>query len=210
MNLKEAFRYQNELRKWMEEIYQYFWRKDNVTKVTEKHNRASVVPSAGEEEIVVETNGNKYDVNKVVQLAEDMLAEREKVGAAIRAAKAGATFDIDSAIAANVDRQKLAASFRELCKVKASETKRDGMGYTFNGEGNQVPYRYPVEVSVQIEFDSTDVLARSKALKKRADQVSTDVENLMVTTQLAGLEPRYDCNDSLVDLLDALCAKDAE
>ena len=72
-----------------------------------------------------------------------MLAERENLSAAICAAKAWLSLDMDSETGLNRARQSLADIFRRMAVLRNSEVvlPNGASGCRFNGKGNQVSYR---------------------------------------------------------------------
>ena len=97
MNLKDAFRAQNKLQVLMDEASCIFQDRDNTLKVTTTHLRSKVMPEA-QDAVTEDAAPSEYaeHINQVAAFLMAMLAEREKLSAAICAAKSKLPLDMDS------------------------------------------------------------------------------------------------------------------
>lgn len=202
MYLKEAFRYQNFLGRLIERSASYLSTRNYVTKTTQEHLRKKANPEA-EDEMVDVVVDRPYECtnNQLVSFLEHLMAEKEKLTAAISVAKRACKIDIDAELANNRIRQRVASIFSEMGKVRAAENVIRGTGYKFNGEGNQVPYSYDVKQVTQIDFDRNKVKRVSRVLTSKADEVSTDIDKLMVEL-VVEYDPEYSINDSFEDVVE--------
>ena len=175
MNLKDAFRAQNKLQALMDEASCIFQDRDNTLKVTTTHLRSKVMPEA-QDAVTEDTAPSEYaeHINQVAAFLMAMLAEREKLSAAISAAKEKLPLDMDSETGLNWARQNLADIFRRMAVLRNSEVEiaSGGSGYRFNGEGNQVSYRCDAKRVTTINFDRNRVRGMATELGRRADEVS--------------------------------------
>ena len=90
MNLKEAFRFQNKLQSLMDQAQTILNSNQNITKVETTYLRKKAVVDA-ENETVLECGNSEYS-DRITLMAEFLLyllAEREKLSAAICSAKVG-------------------------------------------------------------------------------------------------------------------------
>ena len=96
MNLKEAFRYQNKLQSFMDESMSILKNPSNTTKVETTYLRSKVMSEA-EDETVVSTPETDYyeDITVISDFLLYLLAEKEKLTAAIRQAKSALEIDLD-------------------------------------------------------------------------------------------------------------------
>ena len=144
MNLKDAFRAQNKLQALMDEAGEILQDRGNTLRVTTTHLRSKVMPEA-QDAVTEDTAPSEYaeHINQVAVFLMAMLVEREKLSAAICAAKSKLPLDMDSETGLNRVRQELADIFRRMAVLRNSEVviANGGSGYRFNGEGNQVSYR---------------------------------------------------------------------
>ena len=126
-----------------------------------------------------------------------MLAEREKLSAAICAAKAKLPLDMDSETGLNRARQNLADTFRRMAVLRNSEVviANGGNGYRFNGEGNQVSYRCDAKRVTTINFDRNKIRGMATELGRKADEVSTKLDQCIVNTVVEYVLP-FEMNDS--------------
>ena len=113
MNLKDAFRAQNKLQALMDEARDILQDRDNILKVTTTHLRSKVMPEA-QDAMTEDAASSEYaeHINQVAAFLMAMLAEREKLSAAIRDAKSKLPLDMDSETGLNRVRQDLAGTFR--------------------------------------------------------------------------------------------------
>ena len=132
MNLKDAFRAQNKLLSIMNEASAILQEDGNVLKVTTTHLRSRVMPDAKDAVIVRQAPSEYADhINAVAAFLMAMLAEREKLSAAICAAKARLPLDMDSEVGLNRVRQTLAETFRRMTALRNGEVilTSGGTGY---------------------------------------------------------------------------------
>lgn len=119
MNLKDAFRAQNKLQSLMDEASDILQDRGNTLKVTTTHLRSKVMPEA-QDAVVEESAPSEYaeHINQEAAFLMDMLAEREKLSAAICAAKLKLPLDMDSETGLNRARQSLAGTFRRMAVLR--------------------------------------------------------------------------------------------
>lgn len=202
MNIKEAFRYQNFLDKLLSTTTDYLSYDSNVTKTTQEHLRKKANPDAEDETLDV-TKDREIDcsVNTLVDFCQSIITEKENLGKAIDVAKSDCELDIDNSVAVNKKKQDVARIFSHMSNIKAKEKIKEGTAYKFNVEGNQTTYNYDVkEVSV-IDFDRNKVKAIAKKLLKESDEVSTNLDKIMVDKEVKYM-PEYDVNDTYEDVLE--------
>ena len=203
MNLKEAFRYQNKIQRLMDDAHSILSRDRNITKVENTHLRHKVMAEV-EDETTVDTPDTEYaeQITNVAILLMYLLDLREKLSAAIRAAKQGLAIDFDGEVSLNSKRQDYAKLFKHMGEIRSSEVIMPGMGsgYRFNAEGNQVTYRCDLKKVTTINFDRTKVRSYATGLSKKADQVSAELDKSMVNTDVA-YEAPFDVNDTFAEVL---------
>ena len=131
-----------------------------------------------------------------------MLAEREKLSAAIHAAKSKLPLDMDSETGLNRARQSLADTFRRMAVLHNSEVliANGGSGYRFNGEGNQVSYRCDAKQVTTINFDRNKVRGMAAELSRKADETSAALDKCLVNTEVDYTLP-FEMNDSFDAIL---------
>ena len=91
---------------------------------------------------------------------------------------------MDSETGLNRVRQELAGIFRRMAVLRSSEVllPNGGSGYRFNGEGNQVSYRCDAKRVTTINFDRNKIRGMAIELGRRADEVSTKLDQCLVNT----------------------------
>ena len=94
MNLKDAFRAQNKLQALMDEAGEILQNQGNTLKVTTTHLRSKIMPEA-QDAVTEEAAPSEYaeHINQVAVFLMAMLVEREKLSAAICAAKSKLRLD---------------------------------------------------------------------------------------------------------------------
>ena len=198
MNMKDAFRAQNKLQSLMDEASCILQDRDNILKVTTTHLRSKVMPEA-QDAVVEDTAPSEYagHINQVAAFLMAMLAEREKLSAAICAAKSRLPLDMDSETGLNRARQSLADTFRWMAVLRNSEAvlPNGGSGYRFNSEGNQVSYRCDAKRVTTINFDRNRIRGMATELGRKADEVSARLDQCIVNTVVEYVLP-FEMNDS--------------
>ena len=203
MNLKDTFRAQNKLQALMDEASDILQDRGNTLKVTTTHLRSKVMPDA-QDAVVEESAPSEYaeHINQVATFLMAMLTEREKLSAAICAAKSKLTLDMDSETGLNRTRRSLADTFRRMAVLRNSEVvlPNGGSGYRFNGEGNQVSYRCDAKRVTTINFDRNKIRGMATELGRRADEVSARLDQCLVNTTVDYTLP-FEMNDSFDTIL---------
>lgn len=204
MNLKESFRYQNFLDAMMRGASNSMCLSSHCLETTRKHLRSKVKADAVDETV-------KDEVEEFVQ-NDDMLRfmlslihEREVLAAAIADAKAHIEFDMDAAIDGNKFRQRAAAAIRQMLQNKARTTKSIDMDYSFNANGDQTPYRYPVEIETKELYNRDAAKVALRDLVMESDQVSAAIDAATINT-IVEYEPPYNVNDTFDDVVAAFIA----
>lgn len=209
MNLKEAFQAQNKIESLFENFTNYLEMEQNITTVKEKHFRSKAAAEQIDEVLDVTNYDNKiYDTNKVIDFLMVLIDERAKLAAAIHAAKAKMTFDIDTAVDVNKKRHSAAEVLRELRQLKSKSLlrKNAGTGYVFNKDGNQTDFRYDVEIVTTIDFDRNKVRSLVQKLQVEADKISAEIDAALINTQVEYILP-FDPHASAAEILEDFSAK---
>lgn len=206
MYLKEAFRYQNYLRDMITRATACLRDPDYTMRTTELHMRSKAAPEAEDEEIdrPAET-ATLCAADEMVDLTLDLLTERERVTHAISEAKACCEINIDDELAGNAFRRSIGESFATLGRMKPSERTKSGTDFRFNAEGNQVPYVYKVKETTTTAFDQPRVKQLSGELLRHAEQVSAEVDRVMVMTEVK-YTPKYCPTDSFEETVERFLA----
>ena len=212
MNLKDAFRAQNKLQALMDEAGEILQDQGNTLKVTTTHLRSKVMPEA-QDAVTEDTAPSEYaeHINQVAVFLTAMLVEREKLSAAICAAKSKLPLDMDSETGLNRVRQNLADIFRRMAVLRNSEVvlSNGGSGYRFNGEGNQVSYRCDAKRVTTINFDRNKIRGMATELGRKADEVSAKLDQCLVNTAVDYALP-FEINDSFDVILSDFIQRQSE
>ena len=194
MNLKEAFQAQNKIGELMSYINRYLSDSDNVMTVTEKHLRSKAL--AGQQDDTVDVSRkdeDAFDVGRLLGIWQELMEEKERLGAAIGKAKAGMGFNLDAAVDANKSRRAFLSMLQELANRKSSHElkKGEGRGYVFNNDGNQTSYCYDIDRILTIDYDRNKVRTMVKELNRASDEVSIKIDEALLQTQV-DYAPKFD------------------
>lgn len=208
MNLKEAFRYQNKLKAFIEFAEGILSSDTNVTKVENTYMFRKVDPGANDETVANTVTCEYYDkITDVARFLVKLLDEKAKLYAAVRKAKNGLDIDMDSETALNTDRQSAAKIFKRLNDLRASEQTipNGGTGYRFNADGNQVSYKCDVKKVTTINYDRNVIRGILSKLNKQADETSAALDLCLVTSKIE-YEPPFDVNSSFSEAFEQFTA----
>ena len=206
MILKEAFRLQNFLTVKIQECNRFLIKNGNIMSVTEKHLKSKGNPNAVDEEIKV-SKDTEYQANDVIDLAMDLMTEKEKLSRAISQAKRTGR-DVDMELSINKTKQQFIQMLTIMNGYKSSEEKTTGRDYMINQNGDQTTYVYPVETVTTIDFDRNKVKGILSRLRKEVDETSNAVDQINVSLQV-DYEPKYEVGDSFEDVMEAFLASRA-
>lgn len=197
MVLKEAFRYQNVLSTWADQVEMILSDEANTTDM--KRTYLFSKAKAGMED-VTEQVPSRENVTELVEFAAEIIRERYCVALAIQEAKRIAAVDIDVETSANSYRRGLLNALRRMTSIHGSEVtvRGGGKGYTFNNEMNQVEFKCDVTEVRTINFDRDKVRALVKNLEAKVDSLSTKIDKALVNT-VVDYEPVFDMNETLED-----------
>lgn len=204
MNLKESFRYQNFLDTTMNYARASITNPQHVLKFTKTHMRSKANPDA--QDLVENVEVEKFYPNDdVIKFMLHLSEEKHKLTCSIGRAKAMLGFDLDAAIESNKYNQTIAKSINLMLAHKASKRTEMGSDYKFNVEGNQMVYRYEIEVQVDEAFDRAAAKATVKEMITACDKRSAEIDAALINT-VVDYEPPYDVNDSFEDAMEVFMA----
>ncbi len=199
MNLKESFRYQNFLDSKLNEARYSIGDRTHALKVTKSHFKKKANPDADDIVEVVEVE--KFIPNdEVISFMRWLVAERQKLTEAICAAKESLDFSLDAAIEANKFRQCAADAIKGMLKYTPSKKTEQGRDYKFNVEGNQTPYFYDIETSLEEAFTRDTAKNVVRDMITAADKTSAEIDSAMINTNV-NYKPVFDVNDSFEDVM---------
>ena len=202
MNLKEAFRFQNKLQTVLEAATRVLRDDQNVTKTTSIYLRKKVMSEAEDETVELAPSTDYADkITDLARFSMFILDEKGRLFQAIRKAKNAQAFDIDSETSLNTSRQNLASVFAHMADIRATEVviSHGGVGYRFNADGNQVPYKCDLKRVTAINFNRDKIRNWAKSLNSKSDRVSAEIDRCVVNSEVA-YEPPFDVNSSFADI----------
>ncbi len=210
MNLKEAFRFQNKIQELIGKTEEILRNESNVMQVTNTVLKNKVDKEAENEVTKEVSRFNLFNLDgKVTSLVDFLmylLEQRRDLSLAIQKAKASCPIDIDLETSLNAKRQEIAAVFSNMVSLRNSETilPKGGIGYRFNAEGNQTPYKCDIKIVKTINFDRNKVKSYLKKLNSDSDAVSSKLDICLVTSKVDYSAP-FDVNDGFADIFDGFC-----
>lgn len=200
MNLKEAFRYQNFLDAMMERAQDSVSTGEHAYQVTKKHLKKAANPNAEDLIETVEPIEPFVPNDDTIRFMLWLTEERGRLTTAIDNTKKALDCDIDAAIEQNKFRQRAANGIKSMLYHKPTKGKEIGTDYMINGEGNQVPYKYTIEVERQEAFDRERAKDVVRNLLAEADAISTLIDSTMINSEVeyeTGLNPSDEYDDVL-------------
>ena len=210
MNLKEAFRYQNKIRSFMETAQNILAIDANITTVQNTYLRHKLMAEMEDETVTVVPDAEFHDrITKVVKFLIYLLNEKERLSVAIRKSKAGLDFDVDGEVSLNATRQSVAETLTRMNDLRNSEQiiSGGGTGYRFNVDGNQVPYRCDVKRVTTINYDRNVIRNELTKLHKKTDEISAKIDLSLVTSSV-DYNPPFEINISFADAFDSFTGKE--
>lgn len=208
MNLKESFRYQKFLDGLMRSASSNLQNPYHSLKTTKVHYRQVVNPDATDETEIVE-DGEFVHNDIMLAFMAHLIVVREELSIAISNAKQSIGFDTDAAIETNKFRQMLNCAVRQMLRHTASKRKIKETDYKFDINGQQVPYRYDVEIITTENYDKAAAKALMRETISKADEVSAAVDAAMINAAVE-FEPPYDVNETFDDVLDTFIQRHPE
>lgn len=200
MILKEAFRYQNYLTQLKNDISRFLYKDENILKREERLLYSSVNKDKEDE---VEVRVGEFDMDKVLELIDTVIAEKEGITKAISKTKTNCEYDIDALLEVNKFKASFIESLEVLNNIKSKEVKTTNTDYKFNVNGEQLAYRFPTTIIETINFDRNKTKGMANTLSRDTDNVSNLIDRLNVTLEV-DFEPKFNIKDSLEDILSSL------
>lgn len=187
MNLKEAFQAQNKIGELLNYIGRYLSDEDNVMTVTEKHLRSKALAGQQDDNVDVSRKSEEmFEVSKLIEIWQQLMDEKEQLGLAIGKAKAGMTFNLDTAVDTNKSRRSFLMTMQSLANRKSSHElqKGEGCGYVFNNDGNQTTYCYDIDRIMTIDYDRNKIREIVKELTSKSDEISIQIDEALLQTKV--------------------------
>lgn len=216
LSLNEAFRYQNYLSAMRTQLYGFLGDDYFVITKTEEHFREKAAPGLSDETIIIERDVKYVGItpNAAIKLLMDVSKEREKLSAAVFAAKKSITLTsgigVDEAVMLNKERRSNAGVLKRLAFLKPAPQKlnRDyGTAYKFTESekygAQQVEISYDILVKSAIDYDRNIVKLEYKQLLKDADAISSEIDEIFAK-KIVDFEPEYDIRSTLSDLIEEM------
>ena len=202
MNLKQSFQFQNKLQSLMWSVQNILNDDDNVMEAKTTHLRSKAVEGEVDNE-VINTPPSEYasNVDDLADFLMYLMGEHVRLSKAIRKAKKTVAFDLDSEVSLNKARRSIANTFRHMASLRDSQTSEPGggIGYRFNAEGNQVPYKCDALHTRKINFKQNVIRGYAAELGQRAEDGSTQIDAAMINTDVNYVPP-FDVNDTFVEI----------
>lgn len=209
MNLKEAFQAQNKISDLLNHITDYLSDSDNVMTITEKHLRSKALAGQQDETVdVSRKDEDAFDVGRLLDIWQELMEEKERLGAAIGKAKADMTFNLDAAVDSNKARRSFLIMLQGLANRKSSHElmKGSGKGYVFNNDGNQTAYCYDIDRIKTIDYNRNKVRAMVKELNRISDETSIKIDEALLQTKV-DFTPKFDLSGENQFILEEMMVK---
>lgn len=205
IDFNDACRYQNHLRDLFTEVVLLLSDNDFITTTVNTHHMSDANKVMSDKVEVVSGPFDDLGITpeKVVDLALDIISERENLANAISIAKAQADLQIDAACMANKDKRTLVSYLNNMGKKKSRETEGNGTFYALNEvDGKQTPFIYKITTVEKINYDRNKVKGIANRLNREMKETSKEIDRYNLDIQV-DFEPRWSEEDSIEDILTA-------
>lgn len=203
MNLKEAFRYQSFITRLSTEASMLLGSNETIVSVTEHHMLSEASPELQDKTVEKQRPVFDPDPAKIITLMEKLIETRETLTTAIAEAKYYCYRNLDALLETNKMRKVLASALQTAIKMPRAETEVNATGYKFNNEGNQTPFTYKVKRVPVPRIEISQLKAKNSEVRKKADETSTDIDQIMVNTTV-DFDPPFDINSTLEEILTSM------
>lgn len=214
ISIKEAGRYSNFLKQTMTEIIMMAKYEDKLSasmyNTVENHLIGNALPDAMDEVIKSEDKKlNRIDLEKLENIVDTLRKEKLELSKAITKAKEKIRIEIEDFGEVGLDTAVEYAKFLRVLTedyysvfTSAEESRSESIGkrYTFNVEGNQVPYVYDIVTETTLNFKKDDYQSKERELNILADNLSDSIDRAM-SEAIVDFNPSYSYLDNLDDLL---------
>ena len=205
IDFNDACRYQNHLRDLFTEVVLLLSDNDFITTTVNTHHMSDANKVMSDKVEVVSGPFDDLGITpeKVVDLALDIISERENLANAISIAKAQADLQIDAACMANKDKRTLVSYLNNMGKKQSRETEGNGTFYALNEvDGKQTPFIYKITTVEKINYDRNKVKGIANRLHREMKETSKEIDRYNLDIQV-DFEPRWSEEDSIEDILTA-------
>ena len=205
IDFNDACRYQNHLRDLFTEVVLLLSDNDFITTTVNTHHMSDANKVMSDKVEVVSGPFDDLGITpeKVVDLALDIISERENLANAISIAKAQADLQIDAACMANKDKRTLVSYLNNMGKKKSREIEGNGTFYALNEvDGKQTPFIYKITTVEKINYDRNKVKGIANRLNREMKETSKEIDRYNLDIQV-DFEPRWSEEDSIEDILTA-------
>lgn len=203
MNLKEAFRYQSFIARLSAEASTLLGSNETIINVTERHMLSEASPELQDKTVEKQRPVFDPDPAKIIELMEKLIETRGTLTIAIAEAKYYYDHNLDALLETNKMRKVLATALQTAIKMPRAETEVNATGYKFNNEGNQTPFTYKVKRTPMPRIEISQLKAKNSEVRKKADETSTDIDQIMVNTTV-DFDPPFDINSTLEEILTSM------
>jgi hypothetical protein len=210
ISLKESFRTLAYIDRTISSLTSYLSDRNNSISIKETHFKEKSNSEAKNEELDTTTIREYPDASivDIVYLVKNLISEKTKLEIAVEFAKRHIVIEskdnnnltLDSAISNAKQMRELVKALSKLINIKTDETKKQGVGFRFNNEGNETSYRYDITVVKTIDFDRNIVSNNYKQLLENADKLSISIEKSMMD-ECVEYEFPYSIHDSVADIV---------
>lgn len=204
MRLKEAFNLQNTISRVYGEANQLLSNPDVFANKQIKHiySKANIGNDVIED-VPLSTKyaagDQRYSFDKLVNLAQAILEDKQKLIIAIDRAKSNNSINYDALKQTNVIKYQLFNSLSNLQSVKDHETDGYNDTYGKDNDGKPATFRYPIKNITSYDIDKNHLRAILKRLKNELDETSMTIDELSLSINV-DFSPKFDYNSRLEDI----------
>lgn len=200
MRLKEAFTLQNKILSLYDSVIAMLtpdtFAQTKVHHIYSKANIGNDVIEDLPQDVNRLAGDQPYDFDKLVDLAQSIMEDKQNLTIAIGRAKASCPVNMDAIKQNNVIKQKLISCLNRLDGVKSFEYEDRGQCYGKDNEGKPAVFYYPTKTTKSYNIDKDHSKAILKRLKNEFDESSLQLDELSLSTNV-DFVPKYDYDLSL-------------
>lgn len=208
MNLKDAFRYQNQLKEHMAAALEILSNSENTMETCQTILCSRVMPEA-QDVVTIAPRPSEYaeDIDSLVAFVQWLFGVHAQLTAAIRATKQALPIDLDDAVSLNTQRRGILRVFSDMASLHDSDETlpNAGTAYRFNTDGEQVAYRCDLRRTAARRFSQDSLRRCIKAWNSQVDDISGQIDRAMINA-VVDFQPPFHVSDTFGDVYTAFRA----
>ena len=200
MRLKEAFTLQNKIQYVYKQAIQLIRSETFANReVIHMYSKANIGEDASEQ-LPVDTyylaGEQRYQFDKLVDLAQAILEDKQLLTAAIEKAKLSYDDSYDAIKQGNVVKSELISALGRLEDLKSNQVDGRDVVYGKDNEGKPASYQYPTKTITTYDIDKAHLKSILKRLRSEFDEASLKLDEMSLTIDV-DFTPKFDYDSSV-------------